>query len=264
MGLPEELKASSTSVEQPEPERSFWHRIWIVQEIQLAKRVSFHSGAKSISDLAVMHARMYLDMRYPDQLHDPVHLHADLVKLIKESLAFVLLMRRKEGRINRSKSTLKDWLYMCKNSLCTDPRDKVYGLLGLATDCQCDELAVDYSKSLHEVYMDVLRLYSERRTDDDDLLNFCQFLNANIGPERSFGPLYQIPLDRRTVWLRVIFSGIITQKMGPCRKRHSKEEVTPKNISSSPVPRPKLPRPNSDLTITDSKIALLISGPLGP
>ncbi|KAG4441307.1 hypothetical protein IFR05_003235 [Cadophora sp. M221] len=40
----------------------------------------------------------------------------------------------------------------------TDPRDKVFGLLGLAPDASTLEIKVDYSKKAHEVYEDTARV----------------------------------------------------------------------------------------------------------
>ena len=51
----------------------------------------------------------------------------------------------------------------CRDCLCTDPRDKVYGLIGLADDCQEGELQPNYDKSLFEVYTDVIKFYNSSR-----------------------------------------------------------------------------------------------------
>lgn len=39
---------------------------------------------------------------------------------------------------------LVNLLEVCKDSLCVEPRDKVYGLLGIAHDCQDGSLLNDY------------------------------------------------------------------------------------------------------------------------
>jgi hypothetical protein len=45
------------------------------------------------------------------------------------------------------------------NAQCKEPRDKIYDFLGLAHDCQNDSLPVDYSKSLLDLYSDVVRFH---------------------------------------------------------------------------------------------------------
>jgi hypothetical protein len=39
----------------------------------------------------------------------------------------------------------------------TDPRDRVYGMLGIATDCSLESVLVDYSLSAFEVYSEVFK-----------------------------------------------------------------------------------------------------------
>jgi hypothetical protein len=41
--------------------RPYWRRIWIVQEIHLAQRLSFHCGSRSISSLALNDFRCIFD-----------------------------------------------------------------------------------------------------------------------------------------------------------------------------------------------------------
>lgn len=48
-------------------------------------------------------------------------------------------------------------LYMAQGSQATDPRDKVYGLLGLARDTG-SQVKVDYSRSFQEIYKDTAKL----------------------------------------------------------------------------------------------------------
>lgn len=55
--------------------------------------------------------------------------------------------------------TLDMLIRACRDSICADPRDKVYALLGLATDCVNIQFPVDYSKTIVEVYNDVIEFY---------------------------------------------------------------------------------------------------------
>jgi hypothetical protein len=95
-----------------------------------------------------------------------------------------LAARLEYHRIKREShgSTLKELLHTCRESLCTDQKDKVYALVGLASDCQLWELIVDYSKSLAQVYKDVIKLYSLPGSghwdgqDGRDVVRFSYFL----------------------------------------------------------------------------------------
>jgi hypothetical protein len=105
---------------------SYWTRVWIVQEIGLAQNIRIHWSRDHI------------------EWDDFVSLYAVLPKDLQESLAFQLVQQRM-ARDGLS-SFLKDLLEAFKHSRCLDPRDKVYGLLGLADDCQGGTLTADYAK----------------------------------------------------------------------------------------------------------------------
>ncbi|ESZ95614.1 hypothetical protein SBOR_4010 [Sclerotinia borealis F-4128] len=55
---------------------------------------------------------------------------------------------------------LLDLLQTFRKFECRDPRDKVYGLVGLSTQYQ-KQLAIDYSKDVSEIHKDVARLIIE-------------------------------------------------------------------------------------------------------
>lgn len=46
-------------------------------------------------------------------------------------------------------------LHVARNTLATDPRDKVYALLGLLREEVVHDLVPDYEKSLVDVYIDL-------------------------------------------------------------------------------------------------------------
>jgi len=70
-------------------------------------------------------------------------------------------------------SDLPQLLKWAKQRQCTDPRDKVYGLLGLVAPSIVNGVRVDYSVLTSEVYMSVL-LSHISVTKQLDLLQHCQ------------------------------------------------------------------------------------------
>jgi len=143
--------------------RSYWSRMWIVQEIQLPKQLMLHCGAKSISPLSFF---SFLEMATVNQGSYGYDLEG--------TLAFFLLGRRHDKKQSR-KDTLHDWLSGClaqptsglaKPFTCSEPRDMVYALLGVSSDCQNGELRPDYAKPLIDVYMDVYEIISRRAPKD--------------------------------------------------------------------------------------------------
>jgi hypothetical protein len=142
-------------------DRPYWRRLWIVQEVVLARDARIQCGRDYVSwqhfsefrakwdeTIGIAHARRYF---------------ADA----RKRFAFDLdRFRVREG------VDLKDLLQSFQTSLCSDVRDKVYGLAGLARDGQ--ELPIDYSKSVFEIFADVLLL--QRGAESATLVSFARFL----------------------------------------------------------------------------------------
>jgi len=82
---------------------------------------------------------------------------------------------------------LQTLLETCERSLCQEPRDKVYGLLGLASDVDNGVISVDYSKSMFEIFVDVM-MHHELSQDNEksmriNLVGFSQLVQRSLaGP----------------------------------------------------------------------------------
>ncbi len=61
---------------------------------------------------------------------------------IGESPGMKLLLRRSAGL----QQSIRDLLKTCQGSTSSEPRDKIYALLGLASDVPKDPITVDYSR----------------------------------------------------------------------------------------------------------------------
>jgi hypothetical protein len=129
----------------------YWNRMWIVQEVGLARRLTIHCGLKSVDWTCLS----YLEGSMPDSL--PAK---SLVSKITNCLALKLDRHRQAWKENGT--SLSELLVTCRDCECSDPRDKVYALLGFAGDCAGNALQVDYSKSLFMVYDDVIRFHHAR------------------------------------------------------------------------------------------------------
>jgi hypothetical protein len=74
----------------------------------------------------------------------------------------------------------------CKESLCEEPRDKGYGCVGIAHDCQDGSLPIDYSKSLLELYEDVILFqYRAVKLDEKTIVHFSQLVQRLLGGPRA-------------------------------------------------------------------------------
>jgi hypothetical protein len=98
------------------------------------------------------------------------------------------LNRYRKERLSSS-HRLQGLLEDCERSVCWDPRDKVYGLLGLASNLGDEIIKIDYSRSLFEVYGDTIKfVYSTDHCKQEvpaaRLCRFSQLLQRSLG-----GPL---------------------------------------------------------------------------
>jgi hypothetical protein len=68
-----------------------------------------------------------------------------------------------------------------RDSLCKEPRDHIYGFVGLATDC-VDGFPMGYEKSLYEVWKDVIRFKNlDNRSSQLDILSFGRLVQDLLG-----------------------------------------------------------------------------------
>jgi hypothetical protein len=72
-------------------------------------------------------------------------------------------------------SSFLELLQMFRHTECTDPRDKVYAPLGLASADVCQYIRPDYTKIVSEVYIDVVRYYLAQSRQKLDFLGYIVY-----------------------------------------------------------------------------------------
>ncbi|KAL7935867.1 heterokaryon incompatibility protein domain-containing protein [Trichoderma chlorosporum] len=112
----------------------YWGRLWILQEIGRAKRLRVCYGTEESTWEDFM---QLIAMHNGDGATGPLRLDSLL---------------RKE-KYNDS-HTLKRLLEEHREAICSEPRDKIYGLVGLASDAA--RFPMDYKKSLYDVWKDTM------------------------------------------------------------------------------------------------------------
>jgi hypothetical protein len=175
--------------------RPYWTRVWIVQELSLARDVLFVCGNKRISYNHLRHALIfyahYLRVSFRD-FRDCNSLHT--IVLDPEKLLIFRTFTSAPVCSAADKMLASRYKYLCQienkghdlygilkycqvidNSEIrlesTNHRDKIYGLLGLAKDTL--GIRPDYSESISKVYTDTARALI--RSGQVDLLWLCQF-----------------------------------------------------------------------------------------
>jgi hypothetical protein len=141
------------------------------------------------------------------------------------------LATQREEKYHRGYN-LRNLLESHQNAICKDPRDKIYGFVGLADDTR--HFPMDYQKPLVEVWKDtMLFLYRQGNLPEDDIVPFGRRLKRMLGesmetadqiaqkydnPKMS-GP-YQLGRNENTVIfdLPMFVAGVIT-RVGPSPER---------------------------------------------
>ncbi|KAN0095150.1 HET domain containing protein [Hyaloscypha variabilis] len=132
---------------------TLWERVWVMQEIACCPRAVLVVGHLTLDWEAVSGILDHSGV--PDRYHLPFsHQSYDLD--IWDAFSQVQVIEHQREARNLAvpiNSTLLDVLSRFRATYSTDPRDKIYGLLGLATDNL--PIVPDYTKTPQEVYIDV-------------------------------------------------------------------------------------------------------------
>jgi len=99
-----------------------------------------------------------------------------------------------------SPMTLFDVVRLFSQGRCQDPRDKVYGLMGLVKEDQ--RLTIDYAKSLEELLLDLMGMFYKESTNDFSH-SYTEYHNALVDLGTSWS-IMSASLDAflHDVWVR--------------------------------------------------------------
>ncbi|KAH8651188.1 heterokaryon incompatibility protein-domain-containing protein [Xylariales sp. PMI_506] len=142
----------------------WWNRIWVVQEVLVGREVVVWVGKECVPWSTLIEAFYFVAQVTPTS--SPHTVDGFSLKTHKHMMNLVNITEmRKEMDASRSDATpitsceqkfsLLGLLQEFRGFDATDPRDKVYGLLGLASTLMPDlNIMPDYRKSLQECYSD--------------------------------------------------------------------------------------------------------------
>lgn len=181
----------------------WFDRIWVVQEVAVASKVTllcgphtmgwptFHQGLSNVVRRRKNCSQTFGALQQPSLMWRRVnHLSIEEECLVCQELASYLLTLLTKFRSRHA----------------TDPRDKVYGLVGLVSDrFGCCDLALSYRESVAQVY-ETTAVYILRAANSLDILEACAL--GRPGQEALEAPswvpdwrqhdLVPTPLKRRT------------------------------------------------------------------
>jgi hypothetical protein len=143
-----------------------FNHVWVVQEVQLANEHTLvRCGNDAIYWHAIRKAVVVLSVKIG----------------IPPELTLLLSSNRPTVRL-RTRMTFLDLLSWIRERQCTDPRDKVYGVLSLASNSISKSIQPQYSSPVSQVYRDAL-LAHINLTKRLDMLADCSLEHRyNDGP----------------------------------------------------------------------------------
>lgn len=151
-------------------ERPWFRRIWVVQEVAVASKAILYCGHKSLT------WEMLCSILDLESGVNMIGVNNQMVMDIIESIEF-----EKNAANQSTPMTLLHVLLRHRTSLSTDPRDKVYALLGLCTD---DILQANYHLTTMEMHRLLTQIYLRQHCNLDIITVPSNpiSLPPNIGP----------------------------------------------------------------------------------
>ncbi|KAK0629341.1 heterokaryon incompatibility protein-domain-containing protein [Bombardia bombarda] len=144
-------------------ERQWFYRLWCWQEIKLGSR----TGRLQCGQDSIPWAKFWLAITC---------LHAKdttISRQFRERCRHIVFLRY-EGE------SMSNILDIARSKGCADPRDKIYGLLGITPEYFKSEIVVNYLRPVGDVYKDAFLAHS-RATQRLDLLKHCDLSGRSIG-----------------------------------------------------------------------------------
>ena len=141
--------------------RDYWSRVWVIQEVNFAKKIRVHCGDSEMdwNDMIAVQDSLLVDFRtLLPEFSTPTNSDLDI---ILKAMAFrgplSLLIDRRASKSSTSYNLdLFQVLMMHRLKEATDPRDKVYALVGL-TSCRDDpEFVIDYKLTARQVFINAV------------------------------------------------------------------------------------------------------------
>jgi hypothetical protein len=174
-------------------ERNYWNRTWIVQEFSVAstliiacgpRRLEFPRLGAALQFLQLHHALMgktlysrilALDIQDPMREVEMKAFQNWLQNSISGAPNHLIGSRSRyqKQRPDYHSSLLELLGLLSKSTQATNPRDKIYGLLGLAPDAPELAIQVDYGRKVDQVFTDTAKALLQH--DFTDVLSWCRF-----------------------------------------------------------------------------------------
>lgn len=144
--------------------RSWWKRIWIVQEVVAARELVIFCGHHILPWSFV--SRVCGEIRRKEYSQE------EKSQFLRNS-GYRNFTALNDFRRDRGKMTLTKYLQCTRDYEASDWRDKLYALIGVASDISPEDIVPDYNKSPETIFRDLVRFLVTRRRSLD-ILSSCR------------------------------------------------------------------------------------------
>jgi hypothetical protein len=168
--------------------RQYWTRMWVVQEVLLAKEIQIICGDQL---LPWGHLYSWYQTIRSVKVGGSVHICELSLELVHSPSAVLLDQRACYRKSPGPEYSLDQLIEIYHLQKCSNPRDKVFGLLGLVNSTRGGDgstiVLPDYAKAPKEIYDDVMRAVHEspRLTSSAAKTRFSSILRQALELESS-------------------------------------------------------------------------------
>ncbi|KAF4785924.1 heterokaryon incompatibility [Colletotrichum scovillei] len=185
--------------------KAWFLRVWVLQEVVVSKKVSIQCGRRRVPwndfcKLILLNPRYHDRYGYSMQAIERVDIVRDMFQArcaYQESHDLVQLRPSWHTKVTNyggRSAHIIDMLARARQLEASDPRDKIFALLGISTNVDLDNrlMAVDYGKSKAEVQTDLARYIMEEHKSLD-ILSYVDHSINGLSSLHGFGQADALP-----------------------------------------------------------------------
>jgi hypothetical protein len=172
--------------------RLYWRRLWVIQEFAVARRLDIMCGSSRVASYKLQYALDAIgkilffleDLEETDMNSKEVRIGCAITKAFASSAAsFMEGIVTRRAKYQSSHPGENPLFHVLTYSLvlesdynhpeCSNPRDRIFAVLGLADDAAEFSAFPDYTMSCEDVYTKATKKFLEQGRID--ILSYCQF-----------------------------------------------------------------------------------------
>jgi hypothetical protein len=135
--------------------RSWWSRVWVIQEALVSRGAVVRCGRKSME---LRHFTRLYHLRQKAEESKKIEKRLEPLLALSPENPFIDVLHHHEQfskKVTEGGAPLIQLILMARNCAVTDPRDKIYALLGLSTAEDRQAIQPDYTKELAQIIKQV-------------------------------------------------------------------------------------------------------------